>query len=481
MIKPFSKFLFTIILFLVFPMVSFAQVVINEIAWMGTAAETNGSYCEWIELYNTGNTEISLANWILKIGTTEKTFSADNNAALSVGAGDFYLIERYTPSACPDPVPGIIADWSVSFGTGISNSGTIISLQNSQEGEVNRVDMSGGWTAGDIATKETAQLTTSKSWITASPTPDAINVVVSNNTSNNSNSNNQIISGEVLGVSNNSSASNIASSGGGATEKVSTLNAQLEILAGNDRSTSPGSPIWFQATMKKNTTGTSPELNWSFGDGNVGIGPLVSHTYKYPGDYVVILSTEAGNIFSVSRLKVKVLQSDIVVSDEGEYLEILNKGNAEVNLFNWKLENKGKGFIFQPNTIILSHSSIKLDKSLLTMKGYDNSLGTSLKNSLKEEVFAIAPIKYIDLNEASKNLETIKKEAFAIREKAKDLGFISQSNNLNTQPANVFSAVSVNKDSGDQINTSMENIIYEAPKETSTLNKFFRFLINLFR
>ena len=154
-----------------------------------------------------------------------------------------------------------------------------------------------------------------------------------------------------------------------------------------------------------------------------------------------------------------------------------------INLFNWKVENNGKGFIFQPNTIILPKSSIKFDKSLLTMKGLDNSPGISLKNSLGEEVFASDPVKEVNLEEISKNIETAKNEVFAIKEKAKSLGYISQPIQ---QRANVFSAISVDKKAGTEpINlsyeaTSTENIIYEVPKNQSFITKLTNFIKRVF-
>jgi hypothetical protein len=298
-------------------------------------------------------------------------------------------------------------------------------------------------------------------------------IVVSNSASDNNPSSS---SGEVLGSS-GSSSSSASSSGGSAADIVSSLNSQLEVLAGSDRTTSPGSPIWFQATVKKNTASTGLELNWSFGDGNVGIGSLVSHTYKYPGDYAVVLSARAGDIFSVSRLKVKVAESNISVSEENEYLEISNNGNTEINLFNWKLENNGKGFIFQPNTIILPHSSVKLDKSLLKMKGYDNSLGISLKNYLGEEVFSVAPVNEINLSEVSKNIQDIKEKISVMQEKAKSLGLVSETN--------VFSAIPANENKADSVDlpqaaTGTENIIYEAPKNESFISKLTNFFKRVF-
>lgn len=277
---------------------------------------------------------------------------------------------------------------------------------------------------------------------------------------------------EVLGASSES-----ISSGGGTTNNVSSLNASLDILAGSDRITSPGSPIWFQATVKKNTTKAGPELNWSFGDGNVGVGPLVSHAYKYPGDYVVILSSRAGDIFSVSRLKVKVVESDVMIEDKDEYLEISNNSNTEINLFNWKIENKGKGFIFQPNTIISPKSKIKLDKSLLTMKGLDNGLGTTLKNAMGKEVFVAAMIKEIDLKEIYKNIANIKNEALVIQSK---IG--NKIVNTNFQTKEIVTSVKNDGELKEETNiaTSTENIIYEAPKSEGFFIKLTNFIKRVF-
>ena len=288
-------------------------------------------------------------------------------------------------------------------------------------------------------------------------------IIISSNASQNDNSNND---GEVLGASSDTASSGGSSSGESSLTNVSSLSAQLEVQAGSDRATTPGSPIWFQATVKKNTAKANVDLSWSFGDGNVGVGSLVSHTYKYPGDYVVVLSAKAGEIFSVSRLKVKVGTPDILVSDGGEYLEIQNKSNTEVNLFNWKLESSGKAYIFQPNTIILPKSSIKIDKSILSIKGYGISPGISLKNYLGQEVFASNQIKEINLEEIPKSLVFVSKPS--------------------PQQANVFSAVpAIEKEEPDseyllQPATSTENIIYEAPKSESFVAKLTNFIKRVF-
>ncbi|MGH2620751.1 MAG: lamin tail domain-containing protein, partial [Anaerolineales bacterium] len=62
------------------------SVLINEVAWSGTAASASD---EWIELHNPGLTEVDLRGWLL-------TDRDDLNVALvgTIGAGGYFLLER---------------------------------------------------------------------------------------------------------------------------------------------------------------------------------------------------------------------------------------------------------------------------------------------------------------------------------------------------------------------------------------------------
>ena len=201
----------------------------------------------------------------------------------------------------------------------------------------------------------------------------------------------------------------------------------------------------------------------------------------------MVLTARMGDIFSVSRLKVKVFEPNIVAVDKGEYLEIINNSNSEINLFNWKIENEGKGFVFQPNTIILPRATLKLDKSLLTMKGTDNSLGLSIKNSLKKEVFAVAPTKQTDLQKISGDLKVVEKEFSIIKEKAKNLGLtgVGAFNFANVQAQNYPVSISENNSNEVKLTEATSssisnNIIYEAPKKESIFKRTWSFLTGLF-
>ncbi len=164
----FHKLLIFVTLFS-FASTASAQVVINEIAWMGTAESATN---EWIELLNNGSDTVNLSGWILRIeGRRNKDIALTN----SISAGAYYLIERTDDNT----LPNILADLITPFGAGLSNGGTTLVLFNEQGLEIDRVNGNDNWriggkTAGNNTTKETAQRAGAL-WITATATPRAVN------------------------------------------------------------------------------------------------------------------------------------------------------------------------------------------------------------------------------------------------------------------------------------------------------------------
>lgn len=239
---------------------------------------------------------------------------------------------------------------------------------------------------------------------------------------------------------------------------------QLEVLTTGDKTIFVGSPTLFQAIIKKNNTGNSPEFDWSFGDGNVGLGQSFSHTYKYSGTYTAVLSVRSGEIVYKNKIKVKVLDPNIVVNDGDGYLEIINNGDIDTDLFNWKIEFDGKGFVFQPNTIISANSNIKIDKSLLKMKGLENSKDLVLKNVFGTKIFYRPNVDLVDVGQ---KLNDIKNDTIKIENKIKSI----DKGQINNQK--------LTDETG--LNKSSDNIIYESPKRDGVINHVFNFFINLFK
>ncbi|OGN13467.1 MAG: hypothetical protein A3J47_03870 [Candidatus Yanofskybacteria bacterium RIFCSPHIGHO2_02_FULL_43_22] len=152
------------------------DVVINEIAWMGTF---ENSLCEWVELRNMTDNEVNLVGW--------KLYEQDGSVEIisltqKITPNGYYLIKRETPT-CPDPVPSVEADDSGSFGgSGLNNtSGEKLTLKDAVGTVIDEVDGSNGWKLngddeiiGDNTTKKTAQRMDS-GWITATATPKTQN------------------------------------------------------------------------------------------------------------------------------------------------------------------------------------------------------------------------------------------------------------------------------------------------------------------
>lgn len=111
------------------------QVVINEVAWAGSAASP---YDEWIELYNTTGSAINLTGWKIVDDSGAQTY----NLSGTIAANGYYLIERSTNAT------SVTGDITIS-GLNLANTGDTLELQNASSARVDIINTSGGaWLAG---------------------------------------------------------------------------------------------------------------------------------------------------------------------------------------------------------------------------------------------------------------------------------------------------------------------------------------------
>jgi hypothetical protein len=120
------------------------DVVINEIAWMGTEVSYND---EWIELYNNTDSPINFEGWVLK--------AADGTPKINLVGGIpaklFYLLERTDDNT----VSSVPAD-QISTGA-LGNNGEHLQLYDNLGNLIDAVDCSSGWFAGDNSRKQTME------------------------------------------------------------------------------------------------------------------------------------------------------------------------------------------------------------------------------------------------------------------------------------------------------------------------------------
>lgn len=122
------------------------DVVINEVAWMGTAAST---YDEWIELHNVSTRDVDLSGWNLR-GSDNN----DPNIALggTIPAGGYYLLERTDDTTVSD----IQADQI--FTGNLLNDGESLILTDANAQVIDTANSAGGaWPGGDNLTKSTME------------------------------------------------------------------------------------------------------------------------------------------------------------------------------------------------------------------------------------------------------------------------------------------------------------------------------------
>jgi hypothetical protein len=115
------------------------SVIINEVAWAGTAASSSD---EWIELYNPGSQPINLAGWHL--------ISSDNSPDIlltgTIPASGYYLLERGDDTT----VSNIAAD-QIYIGD-LSNSGETLRLYSPSGNLVDTANLDGGaWNGGNAS------------------------------------------------------------------------------------------------------------------------------------------------------------------------------------------------------------------------------------------------------------------------------------------------------------------------------------------
>jgi hypothetical protein len=122
--------------------ISTMPVIINEVAWMGTASSTED---EWIELYNRTNHAINLNNWVLRVSDNRPYISLSK----TIPAKGYYLLERTDDQTISDLAADLVygndgADWA------LNNTGTETLILSYASTTIDSTP-SADWPAGTIS------------------------------------------------------------------------------------------------------------------------------------------------------------------------------------------------------------------------------------------------------------------------------------------------------------------------------------------
>ncbi|MBK7450311.1 MAG: lamin tail domain-containing protein [Anaerolineales bacterium] len=131
----------------------FRSVIINEIAWAGTASSLTDD--EWIELYNPTALEVNITNWQIKAADGSPTIILSGK----VPAGGYFLLERGDSISDDSAISDIAADQIYTSGS-LSNTGEAITLYDGANTVIDTANGNGGaWPKGSSSTYESMERT----------------------------------------------------------------------------------------------------------------------------------------------------------------------------------------------------------------------------------------------------------------------------------------------------------------------------------
>ncbi|HXK39662.1 MAG TPA: lamin tail domain-containing protein, partial [Candidatus Paceibacterota bacterium] len=340
------------------PVFAHGAVVINEVAWMGTALSATD---EWIELWNDGAEDVSLSGWKLVAddGAPSVALAGD------IVAGGYYLLERTDDTTVQD----IAAD---KIYTGdLGNGGETLRLFDAAGIAVDAVSGGTDWEAigGYNETKDTPQRQGNGTWLTGVPTPRAANTAVASAPPPD---------GAVAGTSTSKTS---------APRKRVVTGGYKQIVfgyAGEDITGVVGAAVRFEgyAVSDKNTRLSAATYRWSFGDGGHGKGKETTHAYEEPGTYTAVLRVFSEyqkwqDAITVTVLPVAVRIAGKEAGERG-YIEVHNDMETELDLSGWKLSVlyarrnvRDTTFIIPEATLIAPKSSVRFPSRITRLSFSD--------------------------------------------------------------------------------------------------------------
>ena len=356
------------------------DIVINEIAWMGTEVSSSD---EWIELYNNTDQEIDLTGWTLK--------SADERPEISLNgiipAQGFFLLERTDDNS----VLEITADQIYSGA--LSNSGEKLGLYDTEDNLIDSVDCSEGWFSGDNSSKQTMERKNPQS---PGNSPDNWQSSQSpGGTPKSQNSSGQEILPEPESEEPPEEPSPEELYDEGWSEPIE-FNHPPTAEAGSNITGLIDQEIFFDASQSRDEDGDNLTYLWNFGDGTTDTQTQTSHKYSFPGQYIVSLSADDGKLSNLDITTINIYSSSIIISEfmpDYGWIELFNQSKQMANLSGWQLDSPedNSPFIFPENTLIgpnqflvLSQDVTKLslnnqiqlfypDQSLAAQVSYENT------------------------------------------------------------------------------------------------------------
>src|SRR3989344_5215153 len=332
-----------------------AKVVINEFI----SDPDSGS--EWIELWNDSSAEVNLSGWnwtdLASPGGETEHESSPRSLNDAISAGGFFVLEMSSV---------------------LNNTGDSIGLYNGTS-LIDRVTFGSvdGYSKDlDLPAKGKSGALISGNWQTnQEPTKGAVNP--SSNFSNDNNNDND--------NSDDSSSGSDSSGTSDSTKTAIKTSSKISTEVSVRHLAYVGIPLAF---LGRAVRGDAPMSHgryfWNFGDGDFREVKVTSwdkftHTYFYPGDYLISFEYYPDHFADVpdasEKINIKVIEPKISISRVGDagdfFVELANNTSYEVDISGWLLSSNSRSFIVPKNTVIGANKKIIISGRTSGLTIYD--------------------------------------------------------------------------------------------------------------
>jgi len=374
-----KKIIFVSFLFVCVPFAhARAALVFSEVMY-----DPPGTQSAWIEVYNNGTQSVDLTKYFLYTdgGASTRHSITQKATGTTLLPGGAYAIIADDQIGFNTTYPNLLSvDSSFSIPT-TRASVFILTTDTARPPVLIDDQMTLDPSLGAKNDGNSLQKNSSGMWVSATPTPGAINAensvvaITASSTTNTTTSTSQTIDSSSYGLPVNNTNS--------ASPSTQSVTPQVQLFVPKNATAGISIEIIPQLAGIDNPSHTNKSFHISLGDGTEYdyFYPIpFRHTYKYPGTYVVTFEYRHNpydeNDFDVlsARKIIEITSPSVVihaVNADGS-IELANTDTKEIDISNWMLQSvtdPNKYFVIPKSTILLAGKKIILP---VEITGFEN-------------------------------------------------------------------------------------------------------------